>query len=354
MAPIRPPLATPYCIASALPGGYIRVRSGPQGPALGFCPISTLVLTSDHETSQHCHHRPCRPRQDHAGGPAAAAIRLLPGQPAGGRARHGFQRSGARARHHDPVESHLAALARQPHQYRGHPRARRFRRRGRAHPQHGGGRHRAGGCRRRPAAADQVRGLQGAQGRVAPDRGHQQGRPPGCAAFGGRQRGVRPVRGARCDRGAARFPGALRLRQGRLDGRDRRGPESLHGAAVRPGAAPCGAPQRRDRPAAPVVHHPGGQSVSRPHRHRPHHLGLHQAQPERQGAGPRGQADRGGPRHQGAGVPRPRAAAGRGGLRGRHRGGRGPARGHRLPHHLRPRGHQSAAGAADGSARRSP
>ncbi len=146
-----------HCVLTS--GGYIRLRSGPQGPALGFCPISTLVLTSDHETSQHCHHRPCRPRQDHAGGPAAAAIRLLPGEPAGGRARHGFQRSRARARDHDPVQGHLAALARQPHQYRGHPRPRRFRRRGRAHPQHGGGRHRAGGCRRGPAAADQVRGL---------------------------------------------------------------------------------------------------------------------------------------------------------------------------------------------------
>ena len=88
-------------------------------------------------------------------------------------------------------------------------------------------------------------------------------------------------------------------------------------------------PQRRGGPAAPSLHHPGGQSVSRPHRHRPHHVRLHHAQPERQGARPRGQADRGRPRHQGAGVPRPRAAAGRGGRRGRHRGGRRPAGGHR-------------------------
>ena len=64
-------------------------------------------------------------------------------------------------------------------QHRGHPRPRRFRRRGRAHPVHGGRRHRAGGRRRRPAAADQVRGRQGAGPRPPPDRRHQQGGPPG-------------------------------------------------------------------------------------------------------------------------------------------------------------------------------
>ena len=89
---------------------------------------------------------------------------------------HGFQRSRARARHHHPGQGHLDPVAGHPHQYRRHPRPRRFRRRGRAHPQHGRRRPGAGRRRRGAAAADQVRGLEGAQGRPQADRRHQQGR----------------------------------------------------------------------------------------------------------------------------------------------------------------------------------
>ena len=78
--------------------------------------------------------------------------------------------------------------------------------------------------------------VEGAQGRPQAHRRHQQGRPAGCAAGAGRERGVRPVRRARRERGAARLSDPLRLGQGRLDGRlARRSEGPGHGAAVRSG-----------------------------------------------------------------------------------------------------------------------
>jgi alkaline phosphatase D len=91
-----------------------------EGPRFGFWTV--------YESSQYRHHRPRRPRQDHAGRPAAAAIRRLSREPARGRARHGFQRPRARAGHHHPGQGRLGGLERRPHQYRRHPRPRRFRR----------------------------------------------------------------------------------------------------------------------------------------------------------------------------------------------------------------------------------
>ena len=54
----------------------------------------------------------------------------------------------------------------------------------------------------------------------------------------------------------------------------RRPEGSGHGAAVRPGAAPRRAAAGRGRAVPHARHHPRGQSLSRPHRHRPHHLRL--------------------------------------------------------------------------------
>ena len=65
-----------------------------------------------------------------------------------------------------------------------------------------------------------------------------------------------------------------------------------HAAAVRSGAQPCQAAGGRGGAVPPARHHPGSQSLSRPHRHRPHHLGLGQAEPGGEGARPRRQADR--------------------------------------------------------------
>ena len=53
-------------------------------------------------------------------------------------------------------------------------------------------------------------------------------------------------------------------------------------------------PHGRGGAVPPARHDPGGQSLSRPHRHRPHHLRRGQAEPGRQGARPRRQADRAG------------------------------------------------------------
>ena len=124
-------------------------------------------------------------------------------------------------------------------------------------------------------------------------RGDQQGRPAGRARDRGRERGVRPVRRARCHRRAARFPDPLRLGQAGLDGDEpRRLARRRHEAAVRAGAEPRQAADGRGRPVPPARHHPGSQSLSRPRRHRPHHLRLGQAEPGREGARPRRQADR--------------------------------------------------------------
>ena len=324
--------------------------SGPRRPALWFIDPSLGSLNA-YEASQRRHHRARRSRQDHPGRPAAAPIGLLPRESAGGRARHGFQRPRARARHHHPRQGHLDPLERHPHQYRGHPRPCRFRRRGRAHPQHGGWRPGAGRRRRGAASTDQIRGLEGPQGRAQADRGDQQGRSLGRAAGGGGERGVRPVRRARRQRGAARFPDPLWLRQGRLDGRNARGPQgSGHGAAVRPGAPACRAAGGRGGPVPHARHHSGGQSLSRPHRHRAHPLGRGQAEPDRQGARPQRSSGRGRPPDQGARLPRPGSDRRRGSVCRRHRGDRRAAGGNGVAHHLRPGSDVPAAGAADRSA----
>ena len=62
------------------------------------------------------------------------------------------------------------------------------------------------------------------------------------------------------------------------------------------------------RPVPPARHHSGSQSLSRPHRHRPHHFGIGQTEPAGEGARPRRQADRDRPHHQVAGVPRASSA----------------------------------------------
>ena len=157
--------------------------------------------------------------------------------------------------------------------------------------EHGRRRAGAGRRRRRPAAADQVRRLQGAEDGAEADRRDQQGRPPRRAARRGGERGVRPVRRARCVRRAARLPDSLRLGQRRLDGGERRGPEgSRHAAAVRARADAMSRRPRRGGTVPPARHHSRGQSLSRPYRHRAHHLGLDRAEPAGQGARPYRQA----------------------------------------------------------------
>src|SRR6202171_6302036 len=87
-----------------------------------------------YETSQRRHYRPRRPRQDHAGRSPAAAIRHLSRKPARGVARDGFQRPGARARHHHYRQGGVGAVEGYPHQHRRYAGPRRLSRRGPAHP----------------------------------------------------------------------------------------------------------------------------------------------------------------------------------------------------------------------------
>ena len=226
----------------------------------------------------------------------------------------------------------------------------RFRRRGRAHPQHGGRRDRAGGRRRRSVAADQIRGHQGAADGAEADRRDQQGRPAGRARERGGQRGVRPVRRARRQRRAARLPDPLRLGQGRLDGGERGRPEGIDGALVRPGPAACAAPPRSRKgrsacsaPSSRPIPISGASSPAASPRAR-------EAEPDRKGARPRRQADRGGPDLEGAGLPRARTHAGRGSRSRRHRLHRRSAGGDGFAHHLRAGGRDADSRAADRSA----
>ena len=88
----------------------------------------------------------------------------------------------------------------------------------------------------------------------------------------------------------------LRLGQAGLDGRLARRPEAEHGAAVRSRAEARRAAEGRRRRLPHARHAARGQSLSRPHRHRPRLLRLDQAQRAGQGAGPPRRSRRAGPR----------------------------------------------------------
>ena len=148
-----------------------------------------------------------------------AAVGRVPREPARGRAGDGFQRPRARARHHHPGQGAPRRLEGHPHQHRRHARPCRFRRRGRAHPQHGRRRRACwstppkGRCRR-PSSCSARRSKIGLQ---ADRRRSTRSTGPTSASRGG-ERGLRSVRRARRHRRAARFPDPLWLGQAGLDG----------------------------------------------------------------------------------------------------------------------------------------
>ncbi len=181
-----------------------------------------------------------------------------------------FERSGARARHHHPCQGDVDRLEEHAHQHRRYAGPRRFWRRGRAHPQHGGRRDRAGRCLGRADAADQIRGVEGAEDRAEAHRCHQQDRQAGRAPYRGLERGLRPVRQSRRERGAARFSDPLRLRQARLDVVRPARFTRKHGAAVRPRARTCPGAESGRRPIPHAGDHHRGRSVPGPHSHGPH------------------------------------------------------------------------------------
>ena len=75
----------------------------------------------------------------------------------------------------------------------------------------------------------------------------------------------------------------------------------------------------RGRAVPDARHHARSQPVPRPHRHRPHLVGLGEAEPDHQGPRPRRQAGRDRPRVEDPRLPRPRAPADRARRGGRHR-----------------------------------
>ena len=131
----------------------------------------------------------------------------------------------------------------------------------------------------------------------------------GRAADAGRERGVRPVRRARRQRGAARFPDPLRLRQAGLDGGDARRARRIE--AWRRCSIWCCATSRRRTVEDGPFRMLGTILEANPYLGRivtgRITLRLGQAEPDRQGARPQRQPGRAGPRHQGAGLPRPGA-----------------------------------------------
>ncbi len=151
----------------------------------------------DSETSQHRHHRPRRSWQDHPRGQLAAPIRHARCAQGPARAGHGFQRSGAGARHHHSGQEHRHHLGRLSHQHRRHAGPRRFRRRGGARARHGGLRAAAGRCGGRAHAADPLRHPEGLQAWPEAHRGHQQDRPRRGASGLGAGPDLRSVRPAR-------------------------------------------------------------------------------------------------------------------------------------------------------------
>ena len=158
------------------------------------------------------------------------------------------------------------------HQHRRHARPRRFRRRGGAHPQHGGRRRRAGGRGRGADAADQVRGLQGAEARAAspsspstrstsPTRARSKwstrcstssprSTPPTSSSIS-RSSTVRPSR--------AGWPTTPRARRTDL--------APLFDLVLKHVRAAEGG----GRTVPDARHHPRGQPLPRAHRHGPHH-----------------------------------------------------------------------------------
>ena len=230
-------------------------RAPVVGPAQPFCSAPSKVWNG---TAQYCDHRPRRPRQDDPGGRPPEAGRRLPRQPAGGDAGHGFQRSGARARHHHPRQVHVDRVEGHAHQHRRYAGPRRLRRRGGAHPQHGGWRHRAVRRLRRAPAPDQVRGVEGVEARAAADRGGQQDRPAGRAPRRGVERNLRSVRRAGCHRRAARFPDPVRLGPRRLDGDGSRRAAYGPSAALRSHRQPRAAADSDGRSVPPAGNDAGG------------------------------------------------------------------------------------------------
>ena len=140
------------------------------------------------------------------------------------------------------------------------------------------------------------------------DRGGQQGRQARRRPDEVHERGLRPVRRPRRERGAARLPGALRLGQAGLgERRVRRAPKRRSGAAVRRDHNAC---RRRRRPRtsrSACWPRPGERSLPGPGPDRANPVGHASGQHARQGAGAEGKTVEQARLTKVLGLPRPRA-----------------------------------------------
>ena len=172
---------------------------------------------------EHRHYLPRGPRQDDARRRDAQADRDLQRPRGPGGPRDGFARPRTRAGHHDHGQEHGHLLQGDEDQHLRHPRPCRFRRGGRAEPQHGGRGDAPGRRERGTAAADALRPEEGACPGDPHRPGHQQDRPPRRPDRRGDQRGLRPLHRPRRDGGADRVPDPVHERQ------DRRRPPEARG-----------------------------------------------------------------------------------------------------------------------------
>ena len=190
---------------------------------------------------------------------------------AGRRARHGLQRPGARARHHDPRQEHRDPLRSEHARSTSSTPPATPTSAARSSASDDGRRRAAAGRRRRGAdAADAVRAAQGARARPEADRGRSTRSTARTRARRGARRGLRPVHRARRHDDAARLPGHLRHRPRRAR---RRTPSSTSrgerpDAAVRRRSSSTCPPPRgdADAPLQMLRHQPRLRRLRRPHR----------------------------------------------------------------------------------------
>ena len=246
------------------------------------------------------------------------------------RARHGLQRPGARARHHHPGQVHLGGMAAACASTSStRPATPTSAAKWSASSSHGRRRGAAGRRRGRRHAADQVRARQGAEARPASPSWCSTRSTAPTPSPRKRWNHLRPVPGAGRQRRSARLPltstpAAARLGGERTGGRAQEPRAAVRADRRRRAAAQAAGAGGRRASLQDAGDHAGSRSISwaacSPAASNP----ASSPPTAYQGADPRRQGHREGPRHQAAGLPRPGARAGGASRSRRHRRHRRP------------------------------